>query len=341
VSKNFAQVIVCDFEYEVTDGDLPNVLCMVSYMLDEYLQHVRTIRLWRGDFGTIPPFDISPDALFVAYSAWAEMTCFKVLGWEFPVHIFDQHTAFLAASNNLLPYNPDEVRKKPRKRLSDACRTYGLDGWECIDKEDISKAIGNGTWRDRYSPQEVVDYCEEDVKMSLRLLRAQLQRFCDQRGYTLLPAADVERVLWWSNYSAKAVALIQARGMPIDTTLWNLAQENKAAVVGELLRQFDPSHNDDDPIYTPEGEWSYQRFERWLVRSGVAGQACKQAAVRGRARCRMHGGARGSGGPRGHRNGNFKNGLWTRESVEVRKGMRARVREIKALLQAMAPPKRG
>jgi hypothetical protein len=39
------------------------------------------------------------------------------------------------------------VRTKPRKRLSDACRAYGLDGWEGIDKEDIAKAIGDGTWR--------------------------------------------------------------------------------------------------------------------------------------------------------------------------------------------------
>jgi hypothetical protein len=190
----------------------------------------------------------------------AEMTCFKALGWQFPVHIFDQHTAYLAASNILLPYNPDEVRKKPRKRLPDACRAYGLDGWERIDKEDISKAIGDGTWRSRYSPQEVVDYCEEDVRMEAQLLRAQLRPLQDDpRGRVLLAAADVDRVLWWSNYSAKAVAIIQARGMPIDVALWNLVQENKAAVIGELLRRFDPSHNDDDPIYTPEGEWSYAR----------------------------------------------------------------------------------
>ena len=70
-------------------------------------------------------------------------------------------------------------------------------------------------------------------------------------------------------FSAKAVALIQARGMPIDMPLWNLVQENKAAVIGELLRQFDPSYGSDDPIYTPEGEWSYARFERWLVSTGV------------------------------------------------------------------------
>jgi hypothetical protein len=201
--------------------------------------------------------------LFVAYSAWAELICFIVLGWQFPVHIFDLHTAYLAASNILLPYNPDEVRKKSRKRLPNACRAYGIEGWERIDKDTISKAIGDGTWQQHYSPQDVLDYCEEDVRMEMELLRAQV------RGYAGYRPADVPRILYWSNYSAKCIALIQARGMPIDMTLWNLVQENQAAVIGELLRQFDPSHGSDDPIYTPEGEWSYRRFEQWLVHKGV------------------------------------------------------------------------
>jgi hypothetical protein len=47
VSRNFTSVVVGDFEYEVTDGDLPNVLCMVVHVLNENLQHVRTIRTWR------------------------------------------------------------------------------------------------------------------------------------------------------------------------------------------------------------------------------------------------------------------------------------------------------
>jgi DNA polymerase I len=263
VSGNFGRIIVADFEYEVRDGDLPNVLCMVAYELGEHLHHVRTIRKWRGEFGSAPPFDVSDDALFVAYSAWAEMTCFKVLGWQFPVHIFDQHTAYLAASNILFPYDPEVVRKKPRKRLSDACRAYGLDGWERIDKDEISRAIGDGTWRGRYGPQEVVDYCEEDVRMSTKLLRAQI------RGHCAYPPTDAERVLHWSNYSAKATALIQAVGMPIDMQLWNLVQENKAAIVQSLIINFDPSYGDDESIYTQEGEWGYDRFERYLVRKGI------------------------------------------------------------------------
>jgi DNA polymerase family A len=262
VSNNFSTIVVCDFEYEVADGELPNVLCMVAYVLDENLRHVRTIRRWRGDFGRAPPFDVGSDTLFVAYSAWAELTCFMQLGWQFPIHIFDQHAAYLAASNVLLPYDPDEVRKRERKRLSDACRTYGIQGWENIDKEEIARAIGEGRWRE-YGQAAVFDYCEEDVRASTSLLRVQL---CD---HGRLLRADVVRVLHWSNYSAKTVAQIQARGMPIDVPLWNLVQENKAAVIRHLLARFDPSHGSENPIYTPDGEWSYERFERWLASTGV------------------------------------------------------------------------
>jgi hypothetical protein len=53
--------------------------------------------------------------------------------------------------------------------------------------------------------------------------------------------------------------------MPIDMELWNLVQENKTAVIGELLRRFDPSHGNEDPIFTPEGEWSDARFFQWLA----------------------------------------------------------------------------
>jgi DNA polymerase-1 len=258
----FRNTVVLDFEYEIEGGDLPRVLCMVAYVLNENLQHVRTIRLWRGDFGAVPPFDIGPDTLVVGYSLWAEMTCFLQLGWTFPVHLFDQHTAYLATSNILLPYEPDETRKKPRKRLSDACRAYGIPGWEDIDKETIAKDIGEGRWR-QYGREVVLAYCEEDVRVSALLLRRQLT------GYHHREPVDVSRVLHWSNYSAKTVSRIQARGMPIDMPLWNAVQENQPAIIGALLRRFDPSYGDEEPIYTSDGAWSDSRFERWLAKVGI------------------------------------------------------------------------
>jgi hypothetical protein len=217
VTDVFDVLHVVDFEYEIEDGGLPNPLCMVVYVLDQNLRQVRTIRMWRDELlaSTCPSFDVGPDALFIAYSAWAEMTCFQVLGWAFPVHIFDLHTAYLAASNMLLPYDLDEEkkRKKPRKRLADACRAYGIEGWENIDKETIAKDIAAGRWH-LYGQDGVFDYCEEDVRKSAELLRAMLLR-----GRNVLPIPDTDRILHWSNYSAKVIALIQAKGMPIDVAL--------------------------------------------------------------------------------------------------------------------------
>jgi hypothetical protein len=157
-SRCFRTIGVVDFEYEIDDGDLPRVLCMVAYLLDANLRHVGTARVWRGESGSTPPFDVGPDSLVVGYSLWAELTCFLTLSWRFPVHVYDLHTAFFATSNILLPSNPDDVRKKPRKRLSDACRTYGIEGWENIDKPDIAKAIGEGRWRE-YGRGAVLQYC--------------------------------------------------------------------------------------------------------------------------------------------------------------------------------------
>jgi hypothetical protein len=58
--------------------------------------------------------------------------------------------------------------------------------------------------------------------------------------------------------------------MPIDMELWNLVvQENKMAVIGALIARFDPSQGSENPIYSPEGEFSSWRFEQWLIAVGI------------------------------------------------------------------------
>jgi hypothetical protein len=181
--------VVIDFEYEVEGGeynlkpgDLPVPLCMVAYLLDENLQHVQTIALWREQLlvAKVPPFSVDTNTAVIAYSAWAEMTCFHVLHWQFPVHVLDLHTAYLAVSNILLPHSPDEERRKPRKRLADACRAYGIEGWEHIDKQTIAEDIGQGRWQ-KYGRVIALHYCEEDVRRTVELLRAMLRAAGDRR----------------------------------------------------------------------------------------------------------------------------------------------------------------
>ena len=62
-----------------------------------------------------------------------------------------------------------------------------------------------------------------------------------------------------------------------------------------------------------------------------SGGPCRCPAARGKTRCRMHGGAHGSGAPIGNGNAR-KHGTYTREAAKQRAEIRALCREVKQLL---------
>ncbi|WP_050628095.1 HGGxSTG domain-containing protein [Bradyrhizobium viridifuturi] len=64
------------------------------------------------------------------------------------------------------------------------------------------------------------------------------------------------------------------------------------------------------------------------------GDACRAPAVRGKRRCRMHGGAKGSGAPKANRNAR-KHGLFTRDAIAERTEMRALLGEARKLIEGM------
>src|SRR5271167_1931666 len=57
-----------------------------------------------------------------------------------------------------------------------------------------------------------------------------------------------------------------------------------------------------------------------------SGTPCQKPAAKGKKRCRLHGGAEGSGAPCGERNGSYRHGLYTREAIAERKALRALIR---------------
>jgi uncharacterized protein YjcR len=62
-----------------------------------------------------------------------------------------------------------------------------------------------------------------------------------------------------------------------------------------------------------------------------SGKPCQSPAVQGKKRCRMHGGAPGSGAPRGNKNA-VKHGLYTREAIAQRRQLAELVRQSRKLL---------
>lgn len=62
------------------------------------------------------------------------------------------------------------------------------------------------------------------------------------------------------------------------------------------------------------------------------GTSCRSPAVKGKKRCRMHGGAEGSGAPKGNQNA-LKHGLYTREAISERRELRQIIRDAKKFLE--------
>jgi len=62
-----------------------------------------------------------------------------------------------------------------------------------------------------------------------------------------------------------------------------------------------------------------------------SGRPCRSPSVHGKRRCRMHGGALGSGAPRGNKNA-LKRGRYTREAIAERAHLRELMRQARKLL---------
>jgi len=62
-----------------------------------------------------------------------------------------------------------------------------------------------------------------------------------------------------------------------------------------------------------------------------SGKPCRSPAVHGKRRCRMHGGAAGSGAPRGNKNAQ-KHGLYTREAIAQRRQLGELMRQSRKLI---------
>ncbi len=65
------------------------------------------------------------------------------------------------------------------------------------------------------------------------------------------------------------------------------------------------------------------------------GTPCLAPAVRGKRRCRMHGGAEGSGAPKGNTNA-LKHGFYTREALEERRRLRQLVADARKTLKELS-----
>jgi DNA polymerase-1 len=239
LSLPFREIWCVDFEYETASGERPAPLCTCGLEV----RSGRQIKLWRDELLSLKRAPFDGDSVTVAYAAAAEASCFFQLDWPLPVNIIDLFAEHRVATNGIEPIAGN--------KLTGALAIRGLAHMDAGEKKEIQEAIGNGTWRGRYTPQEILDYCMSDCVALAALLPAMMP--------LNLPFA-----LLRGCYGA-AVARMERAGVPVDVSLYRRIVGNWEGLKQELIRDVDQSWH----VYE-DGHFRVARFEQQLTALGIS-----------------------------------------------------------------------
>jgi DNA polymerase I len=189
-----------DFEFRQDANHHPVPVCM-------YAQEQRTgtsIFLWREQLLALKeaPFPVGPRDLFVAYSAAAELSCFSILGWQFPRYVIDPMVELRVQTNGEMI---DGLESQHHPGLLEALALYGLPSTMTKAEKDRMRDLILS--KDSYTAEEqeaIRIYNISDVEATIALLPK------------MLPKMDVERALFLGRFISSAVTPQQMTGLPID-----------------------------------------------------------------------------------------------------------------------------
>jgi hypothetical protein len=245
----FREIWLVDFEFTAPPGERPSPICLVA----REHHSGQTIRLAEGDLirCKIPPFTTSPDALFVAYYASAELGCFQALRWPMPTRILDLYAEFRRHTSGLaVPCGWG---------LLGALAYHGIDGIDAADKKEMRELAQRGGPYTAVELAGLLEYCESDVVALQRLLPA------------MAPRIDLPRALLRGRYMA-AAARIEWTGVPIDVKRLTELRSNWVQIKTKLTDEVDR----DFGCYGPTGasaigarSFSTARFAQWLSRQAI------------------------------------------------------------------------
>jgi len=210
-------IIVVDTEYSTPTGERPVPICAVAKNLGT--GNETWVWLW-GRKVEAPSFPA--DAIFVCYSAPAEMAIQEIMGWPLPQNVIDLYAEYRVKTNGH-PHKPS------KNGLIDACNFYGIPTPTSEHKKLMQDRCSEGGPFSDEEKEAILQYCSEDVDMTSRLFVA------------MRDDIDWPRALVRGMYG-KAVAAIEGRGIPIDLNEYSRIRDNwdglKDAVLLDINRQF-------------------------------------------------------------------------------------------------------
>jgi len=147
------------------------------------------------------------------FVATAELGCFIELGWSHAGHVLDLYVEFRAHTNGLA--NPFG------NSLAGALSYLGIPSSDVCAKRRMQEMIAASSSFSDEERHAVLAYCEEDVRMTTKLLKR------------LWPIIDWPRALTRGHYMTCA-ASIEAGGVPVDVALIRRLAEVREDVASSL-----------------------------------------------------------------------------------------------------------
>lgn len=242
----FRKIYAIDFEYFGSDGEIPNIVCMVT----QELRSGEVNRYWQSVLLQMktPPFETEKDITLVSYFAPAEVQGMLALGWDIDVSVIDLFGEFRCQTNG----DPNIGRKS----LVNALQFNGLDYLIPQEKESMRDLILSGGPWSKAQRSAILDYCEQDVVALGPLLNAMLRR---------APWSELQlnQALLRGRYM-KAVGAMQHRGIPIDLDLLDTLNANWDAIKLKLIAHVDTQYG----VYV-EGTFKEALFETYLAHKQI------------------------------------------------------------------------
>ena len=224
VFADFREVVIADAEYHFGGSGSPSGLPIPLCFSALELRSGRRFQLWDTELRrSSPPWSRDHDTLFVAFNAPAELLCYSVLNWPYPILTLDLLAEFRQATNGVL------AKDAPRGLLA-ALQYYGLPHLDLAEKEEWRDLILSGGPFTADQRTGILAYNWTDIEGTQRLLKEMLPR---------LPA-NLDPCLYRGRYTA-AVARTERIGIPVDAPTWENFLRKRDQVRLEITK--------DCPVY--------------------------------------------------------------------------------------------
>ncbi len=229
-------IFLIDFEFHPKarrEGNPPEPVCLV---VREYITGA-VWRYWRKDLQVMQeaPFPHGDGALVVAYYASAEMDCFLAIGWPLPTNVLDLYAEFRCRTNGqVLPYGAG---------LIGALAHLGFPTTEPALKDQMRDLVLRGSPWNIAEQNAILEYCQSDVDAMRPLF-----------GF-MYSQIDWPRALLRGRY-VKAVAHMQAIGIPIDTEILQDCITYWTDIRSELIAEIDSQYGAFDGETFKADRWA-------------------------------------------------------------------------------------